>query len=375
MWSSLPFDLLANIFSFLSPDSLARARSACKHWHECIDTCPLNTEPIPSQCHPSWFIALPLRAHKLCFAHNPILDNWHKLSLEFLPDLVKPIATVGSLLFLRSISSVVLQLILCNPFTTQFRYLPWPNIIRTNPAVGFVIQNTSQDSQIPDFKVYVAGGMSMAPQGGTTYESKLEMYDSRNDSWQIVGSLPVEFAVRLTVWTHNESVYSNGTLYWITSARAFSVMGFDVDSNNCRELQVPMADRLEFAALTSRNGRLTIVGGVCGEDACVWECRDGDMWVLVEKVPNELGRKLVGGSNGSWINTKCAWNNEVMCLYKELGNGMVVRRERKEKNKWEWVWIDGCSSIRGKRVHNLPIKGLLLQPSLAPFASKSNYTL
>lgn len=374
MWSSLPFDLLANIFSFLSPDSLARARSACKHWHECVDTRLLNTDPILSQYHPSWFIALPSRAHKLCFAHNPILDNWHKLSLEFLPDLVKPITPVGSLLLLRSISSF-LQLIICNPFTSQFRYLPRPNIIRTNPAVGVVIQNTSHDSQFPDFKVYVAGGMSEAPQGGTTYESKLEMYDSRNDSWKIVGSLPVEFAVRLTVWTHNEGVYSNGVLYWITSARAFSVMGFEIDSNNCRELQVPMADRLEFAALTCRNGRLALVGGVCGEEACVWEYGEGDMWVLVEKVPNELGIKLVGGSNGSWINTKCVGNNEVMCLYKELGTGMLVWRERKEKKKWEWVWIHGCSSIRSKRVHNLPIKGLLLQPSLAPFASNSNYRL
>lgn len=374
MWSSLPLDLLANIFSFLSPDSLARARSACRHWHECVDTRPLSTELISSQYRPSWFIALPLRAHKLCFAHNPILDNWHKLSLEFLPVLVKPIAPVGSLLLLRSTSSV-LQLIICNPFTSQFRYLPKPNITRTNPAVGVVIQNTSQDSQFPDFKVYVAGGMLEAPQGGSINESRLEMYDSRNDSWKIVGSLPVEFSVRLTVWTQNESVYSNGVLYWITSARAFSVMGFEIDSNICRELQVPMADRLEFAALTCRNGRLVLVGGVCSEDACVWEYGDGDMWALVGKVPNDLGMQLLGGSNRSWINTKCVGNNEVLCLYKELRSGMVVWRERKEENKWEWVRIDGCSSIRGKSVHNVPIKGLLLQPSLAPFASYSNHTV
>ncbi|XP_022956130.1 protein UNUSUAL FLORAL ORGANS-like [Cucurbita moschata] len=372
MWSSLPLDVLANIFSFLSPDSLARARSACRHWHECVDTRPLSTKSILSQYHPSWFIALPLRAHKLCFAHNPIFDNWHKLSLEFLPDLVKPIATVGNLLLLRSVSSVVLQLIICNPFTSQFRYLPRPNITRSNPAVGVVIENTSQDSQFPEFEVYVAGGMSEAPQGGTTYESKLEIYDSRNDSWKIVGSLPVEFSVRLTVWTHNDSVYSNGVLYWITSARAFRVMGFEINSNICRELQVPMADRLEFAALTSRNGRLALVGAICGENACVWELRDRDMWAVVEKVPNDLGIKLLGGSNGRWINTKCVANNEVMCLYKELGSGMVIWRERKEQNKWEWNWINGCSSIRSKRVDNLPIKGLLLQPSLAPFASYSN---
>lgn len=376
MWSSLPFDLLANIFSFLAPDSLARAKSTCRHWHDCVE---FDTRP-SSHHHPSWFIALPFQQNKnkLCFAHNPNLDNWHNLSLEFLPDSVKPIASVGSLLLLRSTSPVLQQLIICNPFTKQFQYLPISNITRTNPVMGVVIQkNTTQHSQFSDFKVYVAGGMSKAPQGGTTYESKLEMYDSRNvDSWKLVGSLPVEFAVRLTVWTQNESVYSNGVLYWITSARAFSVMGFEIDSNICRGFQVPMADRLEFAALTTRAGRLTLVGGACGEDACVWEYVEGDMWELVEKVPNDLGIKLLGGSITSWKNTKCVGNNEIMCLYKEVGNGMVVWRERKDENKWEWLWINGCSLIRSKRVPNLPLNGLfLLQPSLATFSSYSNYTL
>lgn len=213
--------------------------------------------------------------------------------------------------------------------------------------------------------------MSKATRGGATYEPTLEMYDSRHDRWKIVGPMPVEYAVRLTVWTPNESVFTDGVLYWMTSARAYSVMGFEINTNTWRELSVPMADRLDFAALMRRNGKLTLVGGG-GDAACVWELGEGDNWGMVEKVPFELGKRFLGGK-GSWANTKCVGRDGVVCLYKDLGSGMVVWREVTEKGRWEWSWVEGCCSIRGKQVQNFPIKGLLLHPNLffLHFFSKS----
>jgi hypothetical protein len=60
----------------------------------------------------------------------------------------------------------------------------------------------------------------------------------------------LNFSVRLTVWTPNGNVCVKGTrtttaLYWITSARAYSVMGFDVGNNYWRQFGVPLADKLE----------------------------------------------------------------------------------------------------------------------------------
>lgn len=212
----------------------------------------------------------------------------------------------------------------------------------------------------------MAGGMSEAPRGGATYEPTLEMYDSRQDTWQVVGSLPMEFAVRLTVWTPSDSVYCKGVLYWITSARAYSLMRFDILSNTWSEFRVPMADKLEFASLVLRNERLTLVGGTCGEDASVWELGQGDVWVLVEKVPFELGMKFLGDKD-SWVNTKCVSSNGAIYLYRDLGSGMIVWKEIGDKRgKWEWFWIEGCSSVRGKKVPNLQIKGVVITPNLAP---------
>lgn len=241
------------------------------------------------------------------------------------------------------------------------------SIARTNPAVGLV-----QLICPTQFKVYVAGGMSSNGPGGggASYEPTVEMYDSRDDTWTIIGSMPVEFAVRLTVWTPNESVYSNGVLYWMTSARAYSIMGYEIGTNKWRELSVPMGDRLEFASLMPRNGKLTLVGGEGSGGTVIWELGGDDNWLVVEQVGSELAGRFLGGK-GSWGSTKCVGVEGALCLYRELGSEMLVWRKCVDdtctNNKWEWCWIEGCSSVKGKlqQVPNYTIKGLLLHPNLS----------
>lgn len=210
--------------------------------------------------------------------------------------------------------------------------------------------------------------MSEAPRGGATYEPTMEVYDSRRDTWRVVGPLPTEFAVRLTVWTPNDSVFLDGVVYWITSARAYSLMGCDISSNSWLELRVPMAEKLEFAAALRRKGRLAVVGGggACGGGAWVWELGEGDSWVLVGKVPGELGVKFVG-EMGSWASTKCVGCDGGIYLYREdFGSGMIAWKEVGESGEWEWSWIEGCSFVGGEKVpQNLQMKGVLIPPNLA----------
>ncbi|KAJ7951878.1 F-box domain containing protein [Quillaja saponaria] len=283
-------------------------------------------------------------------------------------DPVRPVAPIGCLILLRLTNCTLLRLVICNPFTRQFRHLPVLNISRTNPAVGMEIVDSNQNVQFPCFRVYVAGGMSEAACGGAaTYEPTLEMYDSQHDTWKVVGLMPMEFAVRLTVWTPNESVYSKGVLYWVTSARAYIIIGFDILSNTWRELNVPMADQLEFATLVRLNGELALIGGISGGNACIWELREGDVWCLIEKVSTELGLRFLGGKR-NWGRTKCVGNDGAICLYRELGSGMVVWREHiGGEDKREWYRVDGCFSIKGKQVHTLQIRGILIQPTLASY--------
>ncbi|KAI3727194.1 hypothetical protein L1987_67005 [Smallanthus sonchifolius] len=163
-----------------------------------------------------------------------------------------------------------------------------------------LIQQWESEVCPTQFKVYMAGGMSEAASGGAaSYEPTLEMFDSRSNKWTIMGSMPVEFAARLTVWTPNESVYSREVLYWMTSACAYSIMGFEMSSNKWIELSVPMGDTLEFAAMVPRDGKLTVIGGTQGRNVLVWELGEGGEWNVIERMPVEVGNRFTGGS------TKC----------------------------------------------------------------------
>ncbi|KAK6912187.1 Kelch repeat type 1 [Dillenia turbinata] len=362
MWNHLPFDILANIFSYLPADSLARANAVCRLWHVCATARPLQ----PRQ-HPPWFMALPARnCGVCCLAHNPVRNSWVELPLDFVSNPVRPIGSIEGLVLFRVQSSSSFQLAICNPFTKEYKQLQMLNVERSSPAVGVVVTERGQSVPFSSYKIYVAGGMSQRASGIATYEPTLEIYDSDHDKWQILGPMPSEFAVRLTVWTPNDNVYSEGVLYWMTSARAYSIMCFDISTNTWRELKVPLADQLEFAALMRRTGKLTLVGGSGGGDACVWQLSEGNKWDLIQQVPNVIKRKL-SGENASWEHTNCVGSDEAIFLYKDVWSGMAVWREV-ENGRWEWHWIEGCSvGVTSKRVQNLPFKGLLLHPNLAHF--------
>ncbi|KAL6334018.1 hypothetical protein AAG906_000071 [Vitis piasezkii] len=304
MWSNLPFDLLANIFSFLPADSLALASSVCKHWHTCVTAYPATAA---GARNPPWFVALPVRN-------------------RFLPHAIRPVASIGGLVLLRSTTSTTLQLAICNLFTKRYWSLPMLNIARTNPAVGVVFGlDESPDVRFSSFRVYVAGGMSEAPSGGAAYEPTLEMYDSWHDRWDIMGRMPVEFALAGAERADGGAARICGTS---AVERQADASGWHVQRR-----------RMHMGAWR---------GGYMG---------------LVEKIPIELGMRLLG-VKGSWESTKCVGSDGALCLYRDLGSGMVVWREV-EKGRWEWLWVEGCCSVGGKQVQNIPIKGLLLHPNLA----------
>ncbi|CAI9095221.1 OLC1v1031108C1 [Oldenlandia corymbosa var. corymbosa] len=372
MWSNLPFDLLAYIFSFLPPDSLACAKSSCRNWHRCPDVYFDPSDSRRRSQNPTWFIAVIIRSSGIvCYAQNPV-DNHRQflLQLDFIPTPIQPISPIrnGGLILLRSTTADLLQLAICNPFTREFRDLPILTVPRINPAVG-VVELSSIPGQF-HFGVFVVGGLSVAlpaGNGSSAYESTVEMFDSRRGSWLIIGPVPLEYSVRLTVSDPDAAVYCDGVIYWMTSTGAYSVIAYEITTNKWKELNLPIADRLEFAALGRRNGKLTLVGGKCGGDAYVWEHGKGGMnWGIIEKVPFELGMKFLGGK-GCWDNTKCVCTDGMVCFYKDVGSGMLAWREIDENGRWGWFWIDECCSIRGQqlKLQNFQIKGLLLHPNLA----------
>ncbi|GJX05006.1 retrovirus-related pol polyprotein from transposon TNT 1-94 [Tanacetum coccineum] len=181
--------------------------------------------------------------------------------------------------------------------------------VSTNPAVGVREDFTNH------FKLYVAGGMFEAANGGAaSYEPTLEVFNSKSNKWTVMGSMLVEFSVRLT------------------------------GPQSGKELGVPMGDTLEFATLVPCDGKVAVVGGTHDGNVLVWELGDGDEWILIERMPLELAKRFAGSS------TKCAGIEGGVCLYKDIAPAMVVwRRVKNHKNKWEWCSIDGCNTNRNAK--------------------------
>ncbi|GKA36150.1 F-box/kelch-repeat protein-like protein [Tanacetum coccineum] len=251
MWDNLPSDVLANVFSYLTPCSLARAMAACRHWHDCgretRQTCR-HRQP--------WFIALPTRStsRQLCFFHDPIQRSWHLLNLKHVPSMTRPVSTIGGqgLILFKSTGGVPIRLSVCNPFTGQFGHLPHMQKSRTNLAVGVRMFFTNH------FKLYVAGGMSEAANGGAaSYEPKLEVFNSKSNKWTVMGSMPVEFAVRLT----QQASYPTVSCFSLTGFLVVCIMGYEMDRDKWKELGVPMGYTLEFATLVPCDGKVAVVGG------------------------------------------------------------------------------------------------------------------
>jgi F-box-like len=341
MWNDLPLDVLSYIFSFLPPNSFANALCACKNWYNC------GSVPQFPPCFPPWFLAMPsCRFHvqsssswhsNCCYAHDPDLGQWYSLPMDFAPEPIRLVSYLSrGLLLCRFASSASLRLVICNPFTRQIQTLPDLLFSRSNPAIG-VITGTDSASMFY-YIIIVAGGAS-----GSTYQSTLEMYDSRieGDGWRLVGPMPIELAVRLTVWTPNESVHTdNRFLYWITSARAYTVVRLDLACQAWSEVKLPMADWLAWATIFKRKtGRLGLMGGSTETIGQVWELdtQTSDEWRTVSKVPLDLERKF--GQGG----IKCTGAGDAVYLYRDLGSEMLVWSEIEGREGWNLM--EGRSNL------------------------------
>ncbi|KAE8076782.1 hypothetical protein FH972_015409 [Carpinus fangiana] len=88
-------------------------------WHKFAKAFLFSTTSLVVSWHgPPWFVAMPMRSHGrgrlCCYAHNPIPDNWHALSLDFLPHPVRLVGPIGSLILVRPTNSTFLQLVICS---------------------------------------------------------------------------------------------------------------------------------------------------------------------------------------------------------------------------------------------------------------------
>lgn len=278
VWSKVPDDIAASIFSRLTVYDIIRAACACRRFRSLTAShkflCCLSDSPRPNLL----LLAAPLHLLGSEWAYDPTLDAWIKLSLAFLqpslPDFSYPVASSGGLLCFGSGRDFVV----CNPITKSWRKLP------KVPLVVDMVENgqSFRMSFGEDFEQ--AFGLKWDSITGT-YEfvminhptsgwgsSKMISYSSSLLQWRGQPALVTAEPCKLQ---SINIVSCNSGFYSLWKKGSSLVVYFSSSSSEgiWNEIEAPdCSSTLLNAHLMDRHGSLYMVGGV----GSIW-LRD-DMW-------------------------------------------------------------------------------------------------
>lgn len=370
LWIHMPQDLLGQILSRTSIDNVIRSSSVCKEWESYIRSgafIKLWKSAWPYQGPPWLFAVSKYNCRDCCCAYNPIANRWYSIPLCFLPPSIRfPVAAIGQQLLIKGSSTGSHHLAVCNPIAKKWRLLPALHRPRLNPCICGIESKfgpTDKYGCDSSFQVIVAGGSS---QNGNSYEPTIEIYDSCADSWHVIGEVPCEYAVRLAVWTPNDTVYCNGVIYFLTSARPYSIIAFDLVKGTWSEVMVPRPQQLMCSFLIKRRGRLTLVGGLGSPKKCkclnIWELQ-GDGWPEIETMPGEVFNRFFGEKAD--FDYKCAGSGDCLYFFRDYHTEILVC-ELFENQRANWRWIS-CFSFVGSKFPRFSFRGMLIQPGLDVF--------
>lgn len=223
-WYELAEDTKEDILARLPPECLCRSRAVCKEWNALSTSTKFITN--------KWAEALPNKKPWLvlckenngrggsvnCWRYCFFTRTWKNISFSFLPRGDEKVLYIGSAqgLFLVDIPYGINTV--CNPLTRTFLELPPMSSIQSLMARGIV--GWRVDTQ-ETYKV-VAVGLSRPND-----VLKVEIYDSFNKSWRVVGCLPENLTMPVAP---QQIVFCDGFFYCMISNRGagMGVLGFSI---------------------------------------------------------------------------------------------------------------------------------------------------
>ncbi|EFJ05965.1 hypothetical protein SELMODRAFT_272238 [Selaginella moellendorffii] len=356
LWHSLPEDIMDKVFAFMPIESLVAAGLVCKSWNSRIKSSNFQRvyRSTPAREAP-WLLACSYNCRDKSCAFSPTLNKWLNVSLAFLPPYMRfPLAAIGGLIFMRAGLSNLGMLAVCNPIMQTWKELPQMTYKRFNSLVGvFQVDDSS------GYRIIVAGGTSEC---GGDYECSTEIYDSRTDSWTVLGAIPRYYTVKITVWT-SKTVFCQGTLYCLTSARPYNLMSYNLGTRLWSEMKVPRPACLYSSFLLKRKEKLLLVGGVGTDRVCerihLWELQvESQQWLDKDQMPQHYFQMFYE-SKGDF-DLKCAGSGDLIYFFKSSHSGMLVCDLSTTPASWQW--LPSCPFSN----HDIKfaLRGLFLNPRL-----------
>ncbi|GAB2293193.1 hypothetical protein Dimus_027399 [Dionaea muscipula] len=414
IWSRLPQRLVDRVLAFLPPPAFFRARCVCKRWYALLYSnafLQLYLQISPRRHCFLFFITHKIRimtqkSHNIhrnmtnggaaaaaaaasydnivyshqysaadeqqqqqqqAYLFDPYEIAWYRLSLPLVPPGFSPCSTSGGLICWVSDDAGPKTLFLHNPLQlvagslTQLAPTLRPRLF---PSIGLSISDTSID-------IVVAGDDLISPYAVKNLTAESFHIDAGGfySIWGTSSALP-----RLCSLESGHMTHHNGRFYCM-SYSPFSVLTYDISSNNWWKLQAPMRRFLRSPSLVELEGKLMLVAAVEKSKLnvprslrvwCLQAC--GTAWVEVERMPQQLYSHFAEVEGGRGFD--CIGHGEFVLIMVRGGGGggggggpaggmnqlgVVFDMRRKR-----WMWMPPCPFV-----HEMQMQGFGFEPRLA----------
>lgn len=391
IWSRLPQRLIDRIVASLPPPAFFRSRAVCKRWYGLIFSAAFMELYLHVSPSRHWFLFFKQQSLKNCvyrnssaatannsgggdrgasfegFLFDPESLRWYRLGIPLIPSGVSPASSSGGLVSFVSEEAGSKSILLCNPLMGSLIQLPSTLRPRLCPSIGLTITNSSID-------VIFAGDDLISPYAVKNLTSESFHIDSGGfySIWGTTASLP-----RLCSLESGRMVHVDGRFYCMNYS-PFSVLAYDVGSNQWGKIQAPMRRFLRSPSLVESRGRLILVAAVeksklnVPKSLRLWTLQEcGTLWVEIERMPQQLYNQFAEIEWGRGFSS-VAHGDFVVILIK--GSDRALLFDFSEKR---WSWISPCPyTSSGEELHGfaydpslvVPITALLEQLTL-PFNS------
>jgi len=357
IWSGLPQGLMDRILAFLPPRAFFRARAVCKRWYAllysnsflqlCLQVCPRR----------HWFIFFHHKtpsASSIVYKHSTpngpsgqtprayLLDpdelTWYTIPFPLIPPGYSSVASSGGLVCWASDEPGPKSLILHNPLVGSVAHLPPTLRPRLFPSVGLSITGSSID-------LTLAGDDLISPYAVKNLTTESFHVDAGGfySVWATTSSLP-----RLCSMESGQMAHCQGRFYCMNHS-PFSVLAYDIASNNWWKIQAPMRRFLRSPTLVETQGRVLLVAAVeksklnVPRSLRLWALQPcGTQWVEIERMPQQLYAQFGEVEVGRGFH--CVGHGEfIVIMIKGVNKGLMFDIERKR-----WVWMPCCPNDQGE---------------------------
>ncbi|XP_042489890.1 F-box protein CPR1-like [Macadamia integrifolia] len=275
----LPYEIFINILPRVPIKSLFRFRCVCKAWRDLL-TDPhfikqqLNHSAETNISNRNLILNCGSNLYNVLYSiHN---DTWDDEPVKLdLPCKLSTIEIVGScngLVCLLGYLNRVYDVIIWNPFTRDYKMLPYAPFQLPGRAVSrFPVLGFGYSPSKDVYKVLRVIYFHVDCRMVSSCRSLVDVHTLGTDSWRRIGEIPFDIRDWLS------GIFVNGALHWIAirSSRPDTIVSFDVGNEVFREIPQPyFGDHSFHSKLGVLGGFLCMICTFYDNHVKIWVMKD-----------------------------------------------------------------------------------------------------